>query len=376
MGKARPKRLALVWSQFAAYHVDRCEALAALTAGKVDIYAVEVATSSHLYAWEPSGAIRGTKKITLFHGKKFEEIAPLHRFLKLFVQLVKCDQVFWGIGYHEPEIIPLIWLLRLFGVKAYLMMDSKYDDSPRQNWFEFLKSIGLSAYSGALVAGHRHRQYVEFLSFRNRPVLLGYDCVAMARFQKFNVEDSNKVDWQDRDFLFVGRFVAKKNILKLIDAFNMYCEYAKEDARRLILVGDGPQRPEIMRKIVDLGLHGQVIMTGFLPSDEVAKAMGISLALLLVSYEEQWGLVINEAVALGLPVIASANCGSTDLLVRNLVNGLVVEPRSVEAICAAMVRMAGSEEEWQAMSKASSRFEQFADVSFFANSVIELAKIE
>lgn len=376
MGKLRPKRLALVWSQFAAYHVDRCEALAALAAEMAEIYAIEVATSSKLYAWAPSGSVAGAKKITLFQDNKFEEVSSLRRFAKLFSQLVQCDHVFMGIGYHEPEIIPLVWILRLFGVKTYLMIDSKYDDSPRKNWFEFLKSVGLSAYSGALVAGRRHREYVQFLGFQNRPVLLGYDCVSIDRMKKIADDDHHVVSWHERDFLFVGRFVAKKNILNMLDAFHRYCEQAASSSRRLILMGDGPQRAEIMGRIRDLGLTEKVIMTGFLPINEVATAISKSLALLLVSDEEQWGLVVNEAVALGIPVIASASCGSTDLLVRNLVNGFVVEARSAEAISAAMLKMVQSEDQWRAMAKASSTFEQMADVGFFANSVMQLAGLK
>jgi glycosyltransferase involved in cell wall biosynthesis len=84
-------------------------------------------------------------------------------------------------------------------------------------------------------------------------------------------------------------------------------------------------------RIAELGLEDRVVFTGFLQEEAVAAAMDRALALVLVSIEEQWGLVVNEAVSLGLPVIVSAQAGASDLLVRNLVNGYVVQPGDHEA---------------------------------------------
>lgn len=376
MRKERLSKLAVVWSQFAAYHVDRCEALGTLAAGRADILGVEVATSSKLYAWEPSGKINHARKVTLFEGRQYEDVRPWQRFRKLFATLVRCDVVFIGIGYHEPEIIPLVWLLRLCGVRPILMVDSKFDDFPRKYWFEFIKSLGLSAYSGAIVAGKRHYDYVRFLGFKRRPVLLGYDCVGGERIRQCLPADQAEPLWNDRDFLFVGRFVEKKNLLILLDAYALYHARAGDGARRLVLMGDGPLRSGIEQKAEALGIAHKIIITGFMPSETVVEAMNRSLALLLVSREEQWGLVINEAVALGLPVIASSACGATDLLVRNLANGFVVDCMAVEAIASGMARMAASQSEWLEMSKASRQLAHLGDASVFARSVMQIAAVE
>ncbi|NOW45588.1 glycosyltransferase involved in cell wall biosynthesis [Novosphingobium sp. SG751A] len=375
MRKDRLKRLALVWSQFAAYHVDRCEAVGMATAGRAQVLAVEVATSSKLYAWEASGGIAHAEKLTLFDGCQYEDVSPWRRFRKLFATLAGCDVAYIGIGYHEPEIVPLVWLLRLFGVRVILMLDSKFDDSPRKSWFEFLKSLGLAAYSGAIVAGKRHFDYIRFLGFKRRMVLPGYDCVGVDRIRKCLTPEDVSRSWDDRDFLFVGRFVEKKNLTTLIDAYALYHAQAGDKARRLVLMGDGPLRDEIERKIANMGLGHKIIIIGFMPSQTVVKAMAGALALLLVSHEEQWGLVINEAVAVGLPVIASSTCGATDLLVRNLVNGYVVDCASVEGIASAMTRMTRSQGEWQTMSEESTKLAHLGDASFFAQSVMQIATV-
>ena len=69
---------------------------------------------------------------------------------------------------------------------------------------------------------------------------------------------------------------------------------------------------------------------------------------MLVSREEQWGLVVNEALALGVPAIVSKQVGSRDALVRNGVNGVVVDSESVAEIADALAAIASDEARWRA----------------------------
>ena len=94
-----------------------------------------------------------------------------------------------------------------------------------------------------------------------------------------------------------------------------------------------------------------------------------SLALVLASREEQWGLVVNEALAFGLPAIVSTEVGSRDALVRNLVNGYVVEPGSADGIAAAMRAMTASREAWEAMVAASHARAWMGDTDRLADAV-------
>ena len=70
--KSRP--VALLFAQFSAYHIDRCEAVARRFAGRAEVLAVEVATTSATYAWEVSGAVAGARKLTLFPGASYERV--------------------------------------------------------------------------------------------------------------------------------------------------------------------------------------------------------------------------------------------------------------------------------------------------------------
>lgn len=362
------RRIALVWAQFAAYHVDRCEAVAAHLGPSVEVISVELADGSEAYAWDASGDVRGTRKVTLFPGRTVESISRVQRFFALARVLWRCDVVFFGIGYNEKDIIALSWVLRLFGVRLVMMSDSKFEDRQRSVVFESIKSLVLASYHSAFAAGWRQRSYFRFLGFGKRPILMGYDTVNIERMRsQANLDGPvGEISWRERNFLYVGRFVAKKNLLVLIDAYAAYVALAGDKARKLVMAGAGPEENAIRDKIEQLGISDKVTFSGFLTTSKVSRLMGRSLALLLVSTEEQWGLVVNEALACGLPVVVSRAVGACDLLVRNLINGYIVEPSSIESIAQAMLTLASDEAEWERMANESSRLAPLGDTRRFA----------
>lgn len=95
---SRKPRIALIWAQFSAYHVDRLEAVGARLAGRAKILSVEVASRSAVYAWAPSGEVRFTTKVRLFEGVGYEEIFWLRRWWRMLRATWRQDQVYVGIG--------------------------------------------------------------------------------------------------------------------------------------------------------------------------------------------------------------------------------------------------------------------------------------
>ncbi len=363
--------VALVWAQFAPYHVDRCEAVARRLAGRADLLAVEVATTSATYAWEPSGDIAGARKITLFPGKSYNEVSSLRRIFALLRVLRRCDWAMIGLSYAEPEQVILTWLLRLCGVKLVVFSESKYDDKPRRAIVERVKRLLLGCYHGAIVGAERHISYFRFLGFRRRPVLPGYDGVNIERVrsQAGKALAPAGPDFATRPFVFVGRFVAKKNLLNLIAAYGAYASAAGSSARRLVLIGSGVEEPMMRASIAALGLEALVDLPGFLPAPQVADRLAGAVALVLVSREEQWGLVVNEALALGLPVIVSQQVGARDALVRDGENGFVVDSESPATIARAMQGLVASREGWERMVAASHDRAWLGDTERLADAV-------
>ena len=373
---ARLPRIGILFSQFAAYHVDRCAAAAVRLEGRATVIAVEMAQASAEYAWGPSGAVAGAEKRVLFVDQRYEEIGRWRRLWAAYAALRGCDTVFIGIGYHEPEVIALAFALRLAGRRVIVMSESKFDDFPRSLGREWMKSLLLSVFSGALVGGPRHVAYLRFMGFRQRPVLTGYDTVDLARVRAQAAERGGglpDITWDQRPFVFVGRFVAKKNIAFLLEAYALYRRQAGASMRRLVLVGGGQLEGEVRAQIAALGLGAAVEVTGFVDSAEVSHRLAQGLALLIPSTEEQWGLVVNEALAFALPVVTSEAPGSRDTLVHNLVNGFVLAPDAIHGWAAAMTALASDEAAWRKMSEASRELQPLADTVRFGEAVEALA---
>ena len=113
---------------------------------------------------------------------------------------------------------------------------------------------------------------------------------------------------------------------------------------RLELVGEGPLRPELERRIAELGLRGVVRLFGALPQNQVARRLGRSSVFVLPSVVAPDGqmegipVALMEAMAAGRPVVTSDLSGIPEL-VQDGVSGLLVQPGDAEGIAAALKRL-------------------------------------
>jgi len=101
---------------------------------------------------------------------------------------------------------------------------------------------------------------------------------------------------------YVGRIAREKNIPRLLGAFRLVLQH--EPAAHLLLIGGGPLEGEIKAMIGDLGLTSHVHMTGFVPRTQVIQGMREANLFLFASKTETQGLVLGEAMACNLPVVA------------------------------------------------------------------------
>ncbi|ANU06909.1 glycosyltransferase [Paraurantiacibacter namhicola] len=367
MSRRPIRKIAILASQFAAYHVDRCAAVAQRLAPGVETVAVELAAGSDEYRWEKSGEVAGAQKRTLFSGR-LEDIGWYWRFAALRDAVEDCDCVLMGISYDRPEAIALSWLLKSQGRPAILFTESKADDMPRSAVRELAKRAVLSAYAGAIVGARRQADYMRSLGFAGRPVTPGYDTVGTSRVRAAAGlgKEAQPVPAADAPFLFVGRYVDKKGLDTLLSAYAQY-RVSAPAPRPLLLAGDGELRGVLERQASELGIAGHVSFTGFLSAPDVARQLASAFAFVLPSRVEQWGLVVNEALACDLPIIASHNVGSCDALVRQGKNGFTVPADDVQALADALAAM--DRADWAAMSAVSRSRAPLGDVERLADAV-------
>jgi glycosyltransferase involved in cell wall biosynthesis len=128
--------------------------------------------------------------------------------------------------------------------------------------------------------------------------------------------------------LFCGKFQKRKRPLDLLKAF---APLDGESAGSLIFVGDGPLRPEMERFIADQRLKN-VYLLGFRNQTELPVYYAMADVLVLPSSHEPWGLVLNEGMCFGIPVIASDRVGAAADLVQEGVNGFTYPVGNVLAL--------------------------------------------
>ncbi len=138
-------------------------------------------------------------------------------------------------------------------------------------------------------------------------------------------------DQSGRHFLAVGRLVAQKNFALLLRAF---ARVAREDDR-LTLIGEGPHRSVLERLATTLGIATKIDMPGHINPlyDQFARAD----AFILSSDYEGLGVVVVEALAAGVPIVATDCCVNMPMLVEGA--GLIVPIKDAAALAAAMDRI-------------------------------------
>ena len=132
-----------------------------------------------------------------------------------------------------------------------------------------------------------------------------------------------------RNVLFVGRLAAVKGVPLLLEAFAR--ARASHPDARLTLVGDGPERPALEARAAALDISSAVSFTGYLDQDEVAAALAEADMLVLPSFAEGLPVVLMEALASRIPIIATQVAGVAEL-VRDGETGFLVPPGDVESL--------------------------------------------
>ncbi|TDU64640.1 glycosyltransferase involved in cell wall biosynthesis [Prosthecobacter fusiformis] len=328
-------RVALLFDHFGPYHIARLSA-----AGKFsDIQAVEFYSKSSTYAWNRCDLPEtGWHQIFKTVDRSTVAFSEFREVLWRTLDSLNPDVVAipgWGT---KESLAALQWCLRN-QIPSVLMSESTAHDEPRRLLKETLKRRIVSLSSAGLVGGSSHLSYLRALGMAESRIFLGYDAVDNDYFVRGVLTSSIEAGESATvpSFLASARFVTKKNLPRLIQAFARYRNLCLEgdgsqDPWNLILLGDGAIRDQLEKLVFSLGLQAFVKLPGFKQYGELPQYYKSASTFIHASTSEQWGLVVNEAMACGLPVLVSNRCGCAPDLVQEGVNGFIFDPWNIEEI--------------------------------------------
>lgn len=357
------RRTAILFHRVGPYHFARVRA-----AGKAfETTLVEVFGGDEVYDWDPVHGTDGFKRVTLFE-KHPQPSSDIQKRVNHGLDKLKPDAVAIPGWSDAVAFSALKWCVQ-HRIPAIVMSESTEWDEQRQFWREWIKRRLLKLCSGGLAGGKPHADYLARLGVARDRIFLGYDAVDNDYFTrqvaavKMDGEGlRKKCRLPEKYFLASARFIEKKNLFHLVRAYGRYRELAgapknpgdRAELWNLVLLGDGPLKPGLVDLIAELGLQQCISLPGFKQYDELPVYYGLAKVFIHASTTEQWGLVVNEAMASGLPVLVSSRCGCAQDLVCDGRNGFTFDPCNVEQLAGLMLRLAAaSAADLEAMGMAS-----------------------
>jgi 1,2-diacylglycerol 3-alpha-glucosyltransferase len=359
--------IAILFTNYGPYHLARIEACHKLFQQLGwDTIGVEVCRLDRIYTWKTDRQNFPVPIISIFGEEEYENIGFINKILKTSATLSQLKPDILAVaGYAELAMLSaLIWNL-WHRKRIILFSDSKQDDAPRSWWSETLKTLLIMGYKAALVGGLSHKRYLIKLGMPSDAIFLGYDVVDNEKFCHQNIKNLPNI-LEKPYFLAINRFVSKKNLLFLLSAYADYRQKLGNEAWDLVLCGDGELRPQIEQQITKLNLQDSVHLPGFLQQDEMLPYFAHASCFVHASIQEQWGLVVNEAMAAGLPVLVSNRCGCYEDLIIEGVNGFGFDPENSQQLTELMLKMSSGEIDLKKMGQATLEHIQKFSPDYFA----------
>jgi len=220
------------------------------------------------------------------------------------------------------------------------------DRRPASSWLRRTKRRLIAGVDGVVVPGTASRDYARALGARGDAIWLAPNAVDNERYRRAAIDRTGRSG--PGQVLFVGRLESEKGVLTLLDAWS-----GIEVPGELAIVGTGSLGASLAERVANEAMP-PVRMLGHHGRDELADRYAQADLFVFPSVSDPWGLVVNEAMASGLPLVASSSAGAVADLVQDGRNGFVVEPGDVDALREALSTLIADPAERIRMGRESS----------------------
>ena len=284
-------------------------------------------------------------------------------------------------GYNYPAFWDAVMWAGRRRVPVALWTESHAHDRRRnRRLVEAAKRNYLGRCDAFLVPGTASREYLRAYGVADELIFTAPDAVDNEFFSRTSAAvradaaaGHRPAGLPARYFLFVGRLVPEKGVFDLLEAYGTLTQELRNEIG-LVFVGDGIARAKIMARATSMSSSIQV--AGFAQREQLAQYYALAEALVFPTHTDPWGLVVNEAMACGLPVIASSVAGCTPDLVKDGWNGRVIRPGDVRTLAAAMENLADEDARRQMGQNSYHRIQAYTPEACAAGFVRVLQAME
>ena len=370
-------RALIVWGNWGPYHYARFNAFRTLAAAHgLEVEGIEMFPKSGIYEWEAERATTGMHYLDF--GSREMSFRPWLLTTKLApLVFERRPQVVFVPSYWHWSLF-LNGVSRLAGARIVMMNESHAGTGRARGLKRRIKGAIVSSFHAALVGGAPHKRFFSSLGLPADRIFVGYDAIDNVHFRKGAAAaradqraERERLALPAKYFLSLGRFVKKKNLSMLIEAYSRLSPASDGAHHHLVFVGSGELEGELRQLAQARGLmivdhikdatpvkaapaqQQAVHFYGFRQVEENPVFYAFSSGFVLPSSYEEWGLVVNEAMACGIPVLVSRTAGCSEDLVSEGRNGFLFDPGSIQELQNGLQTLASEPALVERMGRAS-----------------------
>lgn len=253
--------------------------------------------------------------------------------------------------WAEPAFAAALIALALSRIRFAIYAESPEPRQLRSQFIELMKRVFgkwvARRAMGMLSVSRFAEDFYTRLGFRTDQIYpFGY-FRADSKLPDFSTSPAND---NRTEIIFVGQLIHRKGVDLLIEAMRpLFAEY---DDLHLALIGAGEKAAALERQAAASGVQNRITFEGITSSSRIQERLQSSDLLALPSRWDGWGMVVNEAFSMGVPVLVSSQCGASDLI-QHGINGYIFRSESVEDLRDCLRSFLSRKNEWAAMRSAA-----------------------
>jgi glycosyltransferase involved in cell wall biosynthesis len=290
----------------------------------------------------------------------------LNRGVAAALERARPDVIVCG-GYGYLASWQLLRWARRHSRPLFLWSESNQQDRRRgMPVVEMLKRHFIGTCSGFVVPGKSAAAYAATFGMPREKIFVAPNAVDNAFFSQEASAVRTRAAKMRRQFglpesyfLYVGRLVLSKGVFDLLDAYSQLAPELRAKSE-LLFVGDGVDQPQLQARAATIH-PGAVRFAGFTHREQLAVYYALAEALVFPTHTDPWGLVVNEAMACGIPIVATDAGGCVVDLVQDGWNGYVVATSAPDKLSEALAKIACAPELSAAMgARSAQRIQQYS----------------